>query len=171
MGPGRPEIEVVRESAAAVRPLRGLVLRPGQPVDRLVYPGDDDAGTVHLAAVDGGEVISVASFYAEPVPERVERSRCGVSPGAAGVRIRGMATVEAFRGRGLGRRLVEEGLAELGARGAVFEAVWCNARTSAAGYYEKLGFVAASAVFELPDIGAHVVMVRAGDGPGPGGSI
>ena len=44
---------------------------------------------------------------------------------------------------------------------------WCNARTSAAGYYEKIGFVIASDEFELPDIGPHVLMVRLPSLTGP----
>lgn len=151
--------------AADVRPLRGEVLRPGQPVDRLVYPGDDDVGTLHLAAFSdtqrSGTACAIASLYLEPIPNRVEASRCGVAPGSPGVRIRGMATAKAFRGRGLGRKLVERGLSEIHSTHTDRLPAWCNARTSAAGYYEKLGFVVASPLFNLPDIGEHVVMVRA----------
>lgn len=155
---------IEQSRAVDVRPLRGAVLRPGQPVERLVYPGDDDLGTLHLSAFADaarpGTPSSIASFYLEAVPDSVKASRCGVSPGSPGVRIRGMATDEAFRGRGLGGRLVEHGLGLVRARGDRVEAAWCNARSSAAGYYEKLGFVVASPLFDLPDIGEHVVMVR-----------
>ncbi|MFT5423994.1 MAG: ribosomal protein S18 acetylase RimI-like enzyme [Phycisphaerales bacterium] len=135
-----------------------------------MYPGDDGAGTLHLAirepasgdrAAGEPSIVSVGSFYLEAVPESVEHAMCGVLPGSAGVRIRGMATLEGSRGRGYGRGLVRHGVELLQQRGTRYDALWCNARTSAAGYYERLGFVAGSALFELPDIGEHVVMVRA----------
>ncbi|MCW2985645.1 MAG: acetyltransferase, family, partial [Conexibacter sp.] len=36
--------------------------------------------------------------------------------------------------------------------------VWCNARTPARGFYERAGFVAEGAEFELPQIGPHFLM-------------
>ncbi|MFK7789853.1 MAG: hypothetical protein AB8C95_10235, partial [Phycisphaeraceae bacterium] len=38
--------------------------------------------------------------------------------------------------------------------------LWCNARTSASGYYERLCFIQHGDLFEIPDIGPHAVMVR-----------
>ncbi|MEL7485119.1 MAG: GNAT family N-acetyltransferase, partial [Planctomycetota bacterium] len=78
--------------------------------------------------------------------------------GRDGVRIRGMATLPEHRGLGYGRSLIERGLAEIAAgKGDV---AWCNARTTASEYYQRVGFSVASEVFELPDIGPHVVMAR-----------
>jgi hypothetical protein len=36
--------------------------------------------------------------------------------------------------------------------------VWCNARTPAVGFYEKLGFSTIGEEFELPPIGPHYLM-------------
>lgn len=135
-------------SAAEASPLRHDILRPGQPAERLVYPGDDSPTSAHVGIRVGGALVSVASFYREPVPE----SR------TTDVRIRGMATVPEHRGKGYGRRLVEHGLALNQWHGC--ESAWCNARISAAEYYSKLGFQHWGELFELPDIGPHVVMVR-----------
>jgi len=98
--------------ALAVRPIRMEVLRKDAPIDKVVYPKDDSkppSGTVHLGGRpdDKPWLVSVASFYIESVPDRVEVNRCGINAGAPGVRIRGMATLPYFRGRGLGRALVE----------------------------------------------------------------
>jgi ribosomal protein S18 acetylase RimI-like enzyme len=38
--------------------------------------------------------------------------------------------------------------------------LWCNARTSAIGFYEKLGMKVISEEFEIPVIGPHKVMIR-----------
>jgi len=151
--------------AAGVRPLRHAVLRPGQPAERLVYPGDDDESSLHLAVRDRESVVSVASFYLEALPERVEVSLCGLAAGTPGLRIRGMATEPAHRSKGFGRALVDHGLRAMCAQHLGVRAAWCNARTTASGYYERVGFVVASRAFEMPDIGPHVVMVRGVDAP------
>lgn len=38
--------------------------------------------------------------------------------------------------------------------------LWCNARSTAAGFYRALGFEAKGEEFELPGIGAHSLMWR-----------
>jgi len=74
-------------------------------------------------------------------------------------RIRGMATRPDHRGLGLGRRLVEAGLEMLTERHGCRPILWCNARTTAAGDYARLGFVQLGEEFDIPHIGPHVVMV------------
>jgi len=39
--------------------------------------------------------------------------------------------------------------------------LWCNARTSASGFYTRLGFAVVGEAFELPGIGPHHLMHRA----------
>jgi ribosomal protein S18 acetylase RimI-like enzyme len=75
-----------------------------------------------------------------------------------GWRIRGMATAEQARGRGLGTAVLEALIEHAGAAGAT--RVWCNARTPARSLYERAGFRVASAEFEIPGIGPHFVMER-----------
>jgi predicted GNAT family N-acyltransferase len=68
-----------------------------------------------------------------------------------------MATDMAVRGSGAGRAMVEDGLQRVGSRGG--DLVWCDARTSAAGFYERMGFTVVTEEFEKPGIGPHVGMV------------
>lgn len=146
------EPEIIRVRADEVRPIRGKVLRPGQPTDRLVYPGDDADSTVHLGCSMGrGDLVAVVSLYNESVPG---------TDGHAW-RIRGMATLREYRGRGFGAALAEAGISL--AHGIRRAPVWCNARTSATGYYERLGFVRVGEEFEIEVIGPHFVMVRSAD--------
>lgn len=137
---------VRRVEAADVRPLRLEVLRPEQPAPAAVYPGDDDQTTVHVAAFDGGGIVGIASLYAE--------SRAG-GPQPAW-RLRGMATSEQSRGRGVGRALLQFCIDEVVARGG--GELWCNARTPAAEFYRRHGFEVVSEEFEIEGIGPHVVM-------------
>ncbi len=136
---------IVSISAAETRPIRGAVLRPGQPAERLIYPDDNNA--LHLGAIIDDQLVAVASFYQQPIPDTT----------AQAWRIRGMATLPENRGNGLGRRLVEAGLKQ--AQRIQQGPAWCNARTTAAGYYQRLGFQQLGDTFDIPDIGPHVVMV------------
>jgi predicted GNAT family N-acyltransferase len=135
----------------AVRELRHLVLRPHQPAAELTYAHDEDPDALHLGAVDeGGAVVAVASVTREPPPG---------SDDTAAWRLRGMATLTAERGRGIGGRLLESCLDHARERGGT--SVWCNARTGALAFYERHGFVAVGEPFDLPDLGPHLELRRA----------
>jgi predicted GNAT family N-acyltransferase len=135
-----------RVTAEEVRPLRHAVLRPGQAYDETVYPGDD-AG-VHLGAFDHDWLVGIASLY--------EEDRVGGRAG--GWRLRGMATDAGVRGAGYGAALVAGCVEEVRATGGT--ELWCNARMSAVGFYRRAGFEVVSDEFDVPGIGAHVVMTR-----------
>jgi predicted GNAT family N-acyltransferase len=68
-----------------------------------------------------------------------------------------MATEPDVRGSGAGRALIVEGLARVAARGG--DVVWCDARVSAAGFYERMGFAVVTDEFEKTGIGPHVGML------------
>jgi predicted GNAT family N-acyltransferase len=77
------------------------------------------------------------------------------------MQLRGMAVAEEVRGTGLGRQLL------LTAQTAVADDPvakdwrwWCNARTTAIGFYEKLGWEVASGEFMIEGVGPHKKMVR-----------
>jgi len=133
--------------APEVRPLRGRVLRPGQPPEACVYPGDELESTLHLGIFDAQELVGIASLYWEPPPDR---------PAARAVRLRGMATLPEVRGRGFGRLLLEAGLERVAERGG--RLIWANARTSALGFYERFGFERVGEEFDIQGIGPHFLL-------------
>jgi GNAT superfamily N-acetyltransferase len=133
--------------AVVVRPLRGEVLRPGQPPDQLVFPGDDEPETLHVAVVSGGRVLGVASVMRDAHPRE---------PHPGDWRIRGMASRPEMRGRGIGAVLLAR--CEAHAREHGGARLWCNARAAARGFYECAGFTAEGEVFDIPPIGAHYLM-------------
>lgn len=150
-----------------VRPLRREVLRPGRPPEESVYAGDDDGAAVHAAVRDrhDGTVVAVGSLLAQDPPAWL-RSWPGVpSPSGAGRwwRIRGMATAEPWRNRGLGRAVLS--LLLLRAAEAGGGTVWCNARLAALGLYRRAGFTEAGETFEISGIGPHRAMWRVVPGP------
>jgi len=142
-------MEIRPITATEARTVRLPVLRPGLPPDSAILDRDDDPGTRHLGAFEGARLFGVATFFAEPCPLRAARGAW---------RLRGMATIPDMQGRGAGRALVAEGVRLATASGASL--IWCNARVSARGFYEKLGFVAIGDEFRLPVAGPHYVMIK-----------
>jgi GNAT superfamily N-acetyltransferase len=131
------------------RTVRLPVLRPGLPPETAVLDRDDDPGTLHFGAFDGARLVGVATFFPET---------CPLVPAPPAWRLRGMASLPDVRGKGAGRALVAEGVRVAEAAGATL--MWCNARVSARGFYEKQAFVAIGDVFELPVGGPHYVMIK-----------
>ena len=132
--------------------LRGAVLRPGG--GEVTGAGDEDDATFHLAArTPDRRIVGVVRFSPAPCPwvgaEVMAR---------APWQLRGMATDPEVRGSGAGRALLVDGLARVAARGG--DLVWCDARTTASGFYERMGFTVVTEPFDKPGIGPHVGMVK-----------
>jgi len=94
-------------------------------------------------------LICVGSFYKENHPDMLEKVQ---------YRLRGMATNPSKQGQGAGSQLIQFAEAHMLKKKA--NIWWCNARISAAGYYEKLGLEQFGTTFDIPPIGMHKVMVR-----------
>jgi predicted GNAT family N-acyltransferase len=141
-------VTVEEATLAETLPLRAAVLRPGG--DPAAMPGDDDPATIHLAArAADGRIVGVARFSPAACPWRPDAR--------APWQLRGMATDAVVRGAGIGRALLTEGLAQVAARGG--DLVWCDARVTAAGFYERMGFAVVTEPYEKPAIGPHVGML------------
>ena len=150
-------MRVEEVAAEATHDLRWRVLRNRRPGASVIFPEDARPGAFHLAVRDDedtgagpGAVVAVASFSPEATPHR---------PGRTAVHLRGMAVDEGYQRHGLGRLLVTTVIDRLRADGV--EVLWCNARDSAAGFYDRLGFEAVGEGFVLAESGfAHHVMLR-----------
>lgn len=110
------------------RELRREVLRPHLSWTD-VLPGDDLPQAVHLAAVEDGRVLCTCFIYADACPWR---------PDEDAWHLRQMATAPDVQGRGRGRAVVATAMAYARERGA--SVLWCHARASAAGFYERCGW-------------------------------
>ncbi|KAG8460284.1 hypothetical protein KFE25_011775 [Diacronema lutheri] len=139
--------------------VRHEMLRPGRPIETAAFPGDDAPSTLHFGA-----------FALDPSgAERVGALGCltFLSAGRGGVaawQLRGMATSSAVLRRGIGSRLLacaEAHLAAAGAEeGSLPVELWANARVSALAFYARQGWAQEGEVFDVPGIGAHVVIVK-----------
>lgn len=119
-------------STAQTLPFRQAMLWPDRPITHVMVPGDDTA--LHLGAYDGPKLIAVGSFY----------------PDATQARLRKLAVMPAYRGSGLGSNLVLHGVGLMRDKG--LQQLWCDARYSARGFYDRLGFTISDDVFEKSGI-------------------
>jgi GNAT superfamily N-acetyltransferase len=140
-----PPITIRPLAAAATRPLRQRILRPGQAAHELVYPGDDEVASLHVGAFAGEELLGVASIYLQSPEGRPSRP--------TDWRLRGMAVVSEARRRGVGAALLAA--CERHARERGGRRVWFNARLEALPFYEALGYEVIGEEYELPGIGPH----------------
>lgn len=128
-------------------PIRNAILRGGKlTLDQCRFPGDEKEGAFHLGYFDGGKLVCIATYHPQ--------DREGYA--GKGYQLRGMATLEEYRGRGIGNQVVNFSIVYL--RGQKANYIWCNARKSALKFYVDLGFEIVSDEFELPGIGLHRVL-------------
>ena len=133
------------EEVAALRVLRGQVLRANQPPEAAFYPDDFDGATLHIGAVETqtGRIIGIATL----LPNN-------------GIQLRGMAVAPDYQKTGLGQRILDFAHAIAREKN---ETLWCNARVSAMGFYEKAGWQIEGAEFEVANVGPHFVMRWSGE--------
>jgi len=128
-------------------PLRNIVLREGKLTpDECRFPSDNLPGNFHLGYFEKEKLICIASFH----PQTYNGFN------GVGYQLRGMATADGYRGKGIGNQLVEFAKKHLTESKANY--VWCNARQVAVGFYQRLGFEIISPKFDVPGIGPHYVM-------------
>jgi len=137
---------VKRITSAETLPLRSAVLRNNKPLAECILPTDETAGIFHLGYFLEDQLICIGTFFPEDYR--------GYGPG--GFRLRGMATDPLFTGKGFGADLIKFAIDELTSVQASY--IWCNARSTAVGFYKKLGFEVISEEFEVPGIGPHFDM-------------
>ena len=135
--------------------VRHRTLRVGRPRETAYLPDDAEPDCFHLGAFVAGVHGGVASFYHHPKAAVVAAS--GVDPVALW-RLRQMGTLPEFRGRGLGRALLDHAYPLLRERGAAV--VWCDARLGALDFYRANGFVILGDEYDVPLVGPHYLMWR-----------
>ncbi|MDB5109837.1 MAG: family N-acetyltransferase [Mucilaginibacter sp.] len=128
-------------------PIRNVVLREGKlSLDECHFPSDTMEGVFHLGYYVGDELACIASFHPQPYGEFT----------GTGYQLRGMATIEKYRGQGIGNQLLNFAIVYL--RGQKANYIWCNARKKALQFYKNLGFEVISDEFEVPVNGPHYVL-------------
>ena len=142
-------VKVLRVHVKDTYPLRHKMLRPHGTLADCMFKGDDDELTFHLGAFIDGRLVSVASFYFENHSQFEQQH-------PHQYRLRGMATLPEYQGQGLSSALLRTAFPLIKQNQCTL--LWCDARVSAEGFYQKVGFQSQSEVFELPLIGPHRLM-------------
>jgi len=127
--------------------LRSKVLRNNLPIADCIFPTDEVKGAFHLGCFAEGKLVSIASFFPKKYQDRARQ----------GYQLRGMATDKDQVGKGYGSKLIDFAVTQLNATNATY--LWCNARSSAIDFYQKMGFKLASTEFEIEGVGPHYEMI------------
>ena len=144
----QPVVKLIR--AEETLDLRCRILRPGQSLDLCRYPEDDLPTSFHLGIFDDGKVICNGTF--------IQQGHAHFPTARLPYRLRGMASDKEYQRHGLGKTLLKEALVHLKQKNC--DLLWFNARVSAEGFYEKLGYQKIDEIFDIPTIGPHKVMYQ-----------
>jgi ribosomal protein S18 acetylase RimI-like enzyme len=112
-----------------VLPLRDRVLRANLPAGGSELRSDRNAGTLHLGAFSGNELIGISTIAQEDPTSEQSKNLW---------RLCGMAVNAYWRGHGIGTALAEKCIDHSKLAGGCM--VWCSARESAFGFYRSIGF-------------------------------
>lgn len=132
--------------------LRHRILRPGLPIETASFPGDEELFSQHFGAWYENNGSKVVIGCATVMLNEYE--------GRTAWQLRGMATDDAYRGLGVGRKVLA--FTEIVVRDCLqqVDLMWCNAREVAISFYEKNGWHCTSDLFDIPTAGPHRKMVK-----------
>lgn len=144
-------MKVLRINASDTYPIRQQVLTPDHDLQKSKFEFDEDEDiSFHLGAFKDSQLVSVASFYYD---------RNTTFPELHQYQLRGMATLPEFQGQGLSSELLNMAFPIIKQNFCTL--LWCNARVTAIGFYEKVGFkIHSSEPFDIEGIGMHVLMFK-----------
>lgn len=134
--------------------MRQLVLRPHCTLKELQYGGDNHPDALHLGAFNHEQLIGICSIFPYPPKHLPENT------GEIWFRIRGMAVLPEYQGKGVGQKLLKSGFKKLKRKSEQITGIWCNARVTATGLYKKFGMTTSGEQFEIPGTGPHYYMER-----------
>ena len=126
--------------------LRHRILRAGLARESAIFPGDDQRTAIHLVATLDDRIVGCVTLHLNEWN------------GAPAWQLRGMAIDTPLQRSGLGAALLQA--VETAVRPSHVRQLWCNARTPAAGFYEKHGWRIISEPFDIPTAGPHVKMSK-----------
>ncbi|MEO6685377.1 MAG: GNAT family N-acetyltransferase [Dyadobacter sp.] len=113
-------IEIKKVAVEDILPIRHKVLWPDKPFEFVKVEGDEEG--IHFGLYEDSRLITIISLFSE------EKS----------LRFRKFATLPEYQNRGLGKMMMLKVIAYAKENG--FERLWCDARTDALNFYERLGF-------------------------------
>jgi GNAT superfamily N-acetyltransferase len=122
-----------------ILPIRQQVMWPDQPIDFVRVPEDENG--IHFGLFVEENLISVVSVFIQ----------------GQEAQFRKFATVDKYQGMGYGSKLLQYIFDFL--KGKNTSRIWCNARISKAGFYQKFGMEPTKVTFEKEGM-EYMVMER-----------
>lgn len=113
-------IEIKKVSVNDILPIRHKVLWPDKSFEFVKVDGDEEG--IHFGLYADDMLVTVISLFAE----------------GQSLRFRKFATLPEYQNRGLGKMMILKVIKY--ARENGFERLWCDARTDALNFYERVGF-------------------------------
>lgn len=129
----RHNIIIQQVDTQQVLPVRQQVLWPDKPMSFCLVDGDEIAS--HYGAFVADQLVCVASIY--------------INGNQA--RLRKFATVEQYQGQGIGTKVIQHVLDSL--RNRDVDYFWCDARTTAIGFYHRFGLRSEGDEFHKSNVG------------------
>ena len=134
-----------RATAEEIWPLRHEVLRAGLSFETAKFDGDLDDTTRHFGTFADRNVLCCLSLFQSTWND------------SDAWQLRGMATTATHQRQGIGQLLLMFAI-DAARQEKPSWPLWCNARTTAIGFYEQAGWSTATDVFDIPTAGPHVKM-------------
>jgi len=141
------KIKICRISPEEAINVRHPVLRSGQGRESAMLQNDHNRQTVHFGVFHENILIACSTIF--PDGEKVDDNNW---------RLRGMATLPEFQNNGIGTKLLQKCESFIKSQKGVL--IWCNARFTAAGFYQNNGFKISGKQFDIPQIGPHFKMEK-----------
>ena len=136
-------------TATETYPVRHIVLRAGKPIESCQFDGDELVSTHHFGYYLNNQIIGVISIF------EINNKQFLVQKS---FQIRGMAVLPSFQKQGIGEALVKE--SEKFCTTQKANLIWFNARTTAVGFYQKMGYEIVGSEFEINEVGPHFLMFK-----------
>ena len=136
-------------TATETYPVRHIVLRAGKPIESCQFQGDELETTNHFGYYINNQIIGVISIF------EINNKQFLVQKS---FQIRGMAVLPSFQKQGIGEALVNE--AEKFCTTQKADLIWFNARSTAVGFYQKMGYEIVGSEFEINEVGPHFLMFK-----------
>ena len=136
-------------TATETYPVRHIVLRAGKPIESCQFDGDELVSTHHFGYYLNNQIIGVISLFEIKNEQFVAQKP---------FQIRGMAVLPTFQKQGIGEALVSEAEKFITTQKA--DLIWFNARTTAVGFYQKMGYEIVGSEFEINEVGPHFLMFK-----------
>ncbi|KAI0686999.1 acyl-CoA N-acyltransferase [Earliella scabrosa] len=132
-----PQVEIRRIPPEDTIPLRHSVLWPDHPISHVLLPEDESGFHYGAFFPESSAAVAVISVFVDPLPPAPDIGTVATSSVRA-ARFRKFACDPPYQGKGIGTALLRR-VFDAAAGEMECEVIWCDARVSAAGWYERRG--------------------------------